>query len=135
MLSRAFQGQFAPGSTWKPVMTVGALTHGFSPDTTLNCSSAVQIGNRAFHNHESAAYGPISLRPRARGLLQHLLLPGRHEARGRSTAPTRTTSTPRTRSCPRRRSSASASAAASTCPARRPAGSPTASGRSRTTTR
>lgn len=60
LLSRAFQGQFAPGSTWKPFMTVGALTHGFSPDTILPCSSAVQIGNRAFHNHESSAYGPIT---------------------------------------------------------------------------
>ncbi len=60
LLSRAFQGQFAPGSTWKPFMTAGALTHGYSPDTILPCSSAVQIGNRAFHNHESSAYGPIT---------------------------------------------------------------------------
>ncbi|WP_418058268.1 penicillin-binding protein 2 [Pimelobacter simplex] len=60
LLARAFQGQFAPGSTWKPFMTVGAMTHGYSPSTILNCSSAVQIGNRAFRNHESAGYGPIS---------------------------------------------------------------------------
>ncbi|HWI42874.1 MAG TPA: penicillin-binding protein 2 [Nocardioides sp.] len=62
LLSRAFQGQFAPGSTWKPIMTAGALTHGFAPSTVLPCSSAVQIGNRAFHNHESAAYGPITFK-------------------------------------------------------------------------
>lgn len=60
LLARSFQGQFAPGSTWKPFMTVGALTHGYAPSTVLPCSSAVQIGNRAFHNHESAAYGPIT---------------------------------------------------------------------------
>ncbi|GAA1509033.1 penicillin-binding protein 2 [Nocardioides humi] len=60
LLARAFQGQFAPGSTWKPFMTVGALTHGYTPSTVLSCPSAVQIGNRAFHNHESAAYGSIS---------------------------------------------------------------------------
>ena len=60
LLGRAMQGQFAPGSTWKPFMTAGALTHGFSTDTILNCSSAVRIGNRDFHNHESAAYGPIT---------------------------------------------------------------------------
>lgn len=59
LLSRAFQGQFAPGSTWKPFMTVGALTNGYSRDTVLSCPSAVQIGNRAFHNHESGAYGSI----------------------------------------------------------------------------
>jgi len=60
LLSRAMQGQFAPGSTWKPFMTAGALTHGFSQDTILNCSSSVRIGNRDFHNHESAGYGPIT---------------------------------------------------------------------------
>lgn len=59
LLSRAFQGQFAPGSTWKPFMTAGALTHGYSTGTILGCPSAVQIGNRAFHNHESGAYGSI----------------------------------------------------------------------------
>ena len=60
LLGRAMQGQFAPGSTWKPFMTAGALTNGYSTDTILNCSSAVRIGNRDFHNHESAAYGPIT---------------------------------------------------------------------------
>jgi penicillin-binding protein 2 len=59
LLSRATQGQFAPGSTWKPVMTAGALTHGFTTDTRLDCSSAFQVGNRAFKNYESGAYGMI----------------------------------------------------------------------------
>jgi penicillin-binding protein 2 len=59
LLSRATQGQFAPGSTWKPVMTAGALSHGFSPSTRLNCSSAFQVGNRSFKNYESGSYGSI----------------------------------------------------------------------------
>jgi penicillin-binding protein 2 len=59
LLSRATQGQFAPGSTWKPVMTAGALSHGFDRDTRLNCSSSFQVGNRAFKNYESGAYGSI----------------------------------------------------------------------------
>ena len=46
LLGRATQGQFAPGSTWKPFMTAGALTHGYSTDTRLNCSSAFRVGNR-----------------------------------------------------------------------------------------
>ena len=57
LLSRATQGQFAPGSTWKPFMTAGALTNGYGTDTTLSCPSGVQIGNRVFHNHESSAVG------------------------------------------------------------------------------
>ncbi|GAA1161762.1 penicillin-binding protein 2 [Nocardioides aquiterrae] len=60
LLGRATQGQFAPGSTWKPIMTVGALNNGYSPDTRLDCSSGLQVGNRWFKNYESASYGPIT---------------------------------------------------------------------------
>jgi len=60
LLSRATQGQFAPGSTWKPIMTVGALNNGFPESTRLDCSSGFQVGNRLFHNYESASYGMIS---------------------------------------------------------------------------
>jgi penicillin-binding protein 2 len=59
LLSRATQGQYAPGSTWKPFMTAGALTNGYDTDTRLDCSSALQVGNRAFKNYESGAYGYI----------------------------------------------------------------------------
>jgi penicillin-binding protein 2 len=59
LLARALQGQFAPGSTWKPFMTVGALNNGFSPSTRLDCSSAFQVGSRTFHNYESESLGMI----------------------------------------------------------------------------
>ena len=59
LLSRATQGQFAPGSTWKPFMTAGALSNGYGQDTRLNCSSAFRVGNRDFKNYESGAYGYI----------------------------------------------------------------------------
>jgi penicillin-binding protein 2 len=59
LLGRATQGQFAPGSTWKPIMTVGALNNGMTPDTRLDCSSGLQVGNRWFKNYESASYGMI----------------------------------------------------------------------------
>jgi penicillin-binding protein 2 len=59
LLSRVMQGQFAPGSTWKPFMSIGALTNGYTTDTRLNCSSSVNVGNRAFRNYESGSYGMI----------------------------------------------------------------------------
>ena len=59
LLARATQGQFAPGSTWKPIMTVGALNNGYSPSTKLDCSSNFQVGNRLFKNYESESYGYI----------------------------------------------------------------------------
>ncbi|MBF4160320.1 penicillin-binding protein 2 [Nocardioides acrostichi] len=60
LLARATQGQFAPGSTWKPFMTAGALTHGFSENTLLNCSNSFRVGNRDFKNYESEAFGMIT---------------------------------------------------------------------------
>ncbi|GAB3866115.1 penicillin-binding protein 2 [Nocardioides maradonensis] len=60
LLSRAFQGEFAPGSTWKPMMTVGAFTHGYGPNSRLTCPPSVRIGNRDFHNYESESFGLIS---------------------------------------------------------------------------
>ncbi len=60
LLGRAMQGQFAPGSTWKPIMTVGALNNGFTPNSRLECSSGLQVGNRWFKNYESASYGMLS---------------------------------------------------------------------------
>jgi penicillin-binding protein 2 len=60
LLSRATQGQFAPGSTWKPEMTIGAFNHGFGPNTRLDCSSGLQVGNRLFKNYESESFGAIS---------------------------------------------------------------------------
>jgi penicillin-binding protein 2 len=59
LLSRATQGQFAPGSTWKPFMTAGALRAGYGYDTSLACSSSFRVGNRDFRNYESGAYGLI----------------------------------------------------------------------------
>lgn len=59
LLARATQGQFAPGSTWKPFMTAGALKNGYSPESRLDCSSSFHVGNRDFKNYESGAYGSI----------------------------------------------------------------------------
>lgn len=59
LLFRATQGQFAPGSTWKPIMTTGAFGDDMGPSTRLDCSSGFQVGNRWFKNYESASYGYI----------------------------------------------------------------------------
>ena len=60
LLSRATQGQFAPGSTWKPIMTTGAITGGLPTDQHFTCGPGLQIGNRYFKNYESESYGSIS---------------------------------------------------------------------------
>ena len=60
LLNRADQGLYAPGSTFKPFNTAGALMNGFSPSTELDCSSSFQVGDRTFKNYESEAYGNIT---------------------------------------------------------------------------
>jgi penicillin-binding protein 2 len=60
LLSRATQGLFAPGSTFKPFTTAAALTHGYSTSDQLDCSSSYTVGDRVFQNYESAAYGMLT---------------------------------------------------------------------------
>jgi penicillin-binding protein 2 len=60
LLSRAMQGLFAPGSTFKPFTTAGALTHGYKTTDRLDCSSSFTVGSRVFKNYESASYGPLT---------------------------------------------------------------------------
>jgi penicillin-binding protein 2 len=59
LLFRATQGEFAPGSTWKPFMTVGAFNNGYGPNSRLDCSSGLQVGARWFKNYESESFGSI----------------------------------------------------------------------------
>ena len=40
-------------------MTAGAFTHGFGPQSQLDCSSSFTVGDRTFDNYESASYGFI----------------------------------------------------------------------------
>ncbi|MEV0794457.1 penicillin-binding protein 2 [Kribbella sp. NPDC050459] len=59
LVSRALQGQLAPGSTFKPITTAAAMGAGYSPKTRLDCSSFFEVGNRKFKNYESASHGMI----------------------------------------------------------------------------
>lgn len=61
LLSRVTQAQLAPGSTFKPIVTAGALEQArYDTGTRLACSSGLQVGNRWFKNYESASYGSLT---------------------------------------------------------------------------
>jgi penicillin-binding protein 2 len=59
--SNAYQGQFAPGSTFKAITTSAAGKDGFNLYGIYNCPSSLKIGPQTFRNFESSGYGPISL--------------------------------------------------------------------------
>ncbi|MQA87823.1 MAG: penicillin-binding protein 2 [Streptosporangiales bacterium] len=61
LVSRATQGQYPPGSTFKLVSTSAAVESGYSLHGTYPCPGSYQVGNRAFSNFEGTAFGPMNL--------------------------------------------------------------------------
>lgn len=61
LASNAYQGTFAPGSTFKVISTSAAAASGLSLYGSYPCPSQLKIGPQTFRNFESSAYGRISL--------------------------------------------------------------------------
>jgi penicillin-binding protein 2 len=59
--SRAFQGEFAPASTFKAVSLPAAVKAGYSLNGSYDCPSAYSIGGTPKRNYESQGYGVISM--------------------------------------------------------------------------
>ncbi|MGH8893200.1 MAG: penicillin-binding protein 2 [Actinomycetes bacterium] len=59
--SRAFQGEFAPASTFKAVTLPAAVKAGYSVNSAYNCPSSYSIGGTPKRNYESQGYGVISM--------------------------------------------------------------------------
>lgn len=60
LLFRATQGEYAPGSTFKPITAAAALRSGYAPSTVLPCPGTMRIGGRTFRNFDSLGYGALS---------------------------------------------------------------------------
>ncbi|MEP7055873.1 MAG: penicillin-binding protein 2 [Actinomycetota bacterium] len=62
-VSRAYQGQYAPGSTFKHVSTAAAVMEGHGLQDTFTCPGSVQIGSTPKNNYEGVGVpGNISWR-------------------------------------------------------------------------
>jgi hypothetical protein len=57
----AMRGSYAPGSTFKTVTALAALTHGYSTASMLDCPATVTAGGKQFRNQEPGSRGRISL--------------------------------------------------------------------------
>ncbi len=61
LLNKALQGLFAPGSTFKVVMTLAALNSGFNPHTHFYCPGFMDFGNHRFHCWKKEGHGSVDL--------------------------------------------------------------------------
>jgi penicillin-binding protein 2 len=61
LISRAVQGQFAPGSTFKISSAAAAVQAGNSLKGIYDCPGSYKVGNRAFRNFEGEARGRMNL--------------------------------------------------------------------------
>ena len=62
LLDRAIAGVYPTGSTFKPIIAEAALSNGIiTPDTSLLCSGAFDLGGTVFHNVEAGVYESMTL--------------------------------------------------------------------------
>lgn len=62
MLARAFRGEYPPASTFKAATALGILDSGkVNAKTMYDCSPAMEIGNRVFHNWSKNDFGSMSV--------------------------------------------------------------------------
>ncbi|QYC43970.1 Stage V sporulation protein D [Nonomuraea coxensis DSM 45129] len=61
LVSRAINGQFAPGSTFKISSVTSMLRAGYPLNGTYDCAGSYNVGGRAFNNFRGIGLGPMNL--------------------------------------------------------------------------
>ena len=68
LTNKTIAGQYAPGSTFKPVVALAALEKGaISPETKVYCSGVTRLGSSEFHCWKRGGHGTLDLQ----GALEH----------------------------------------------------------------
>ena len=63
LYGRAFQAEYPPASTFKPVVGLAAITNNVvTPDTKIDCPYKIQIGSQYFRNHTEGHQGQIDVK-------------------------------------------------------------------------
>lgn len=61
LFGRAFQSEYPPASTFKPIVALAAINSGaISADQTFNCPYKIKIGNKWFRNHSPGHQGWVN---------------------------------------------------------------------------
>lgn len=62
LMDRATLGQYAPGSTYKPLVAVAALTEGVTtPEERIYCNGELAFGDRVFHCWKKGGHGHVNM--------------------------------------------------------------------------
>lgn len=62
LVNKAVAGQYPPGSTFKPVVALAALTAGLaSPDTRVTCPGHMDLGDSRFHCYKKGGHGTLNM--------------------------------------------------------------------------
>jgi len=63
LINKVVQGQYPPGSTYKPVTAFAGLAEGvINPDSPVFCPGSMQFGNRTYRCWRKGGHGTISLK-------------------------------------------------------------------------
>ena len=62
LLNRASGGSYAPGSTFKPVTALAALSQGVSPAETYDCCGVFELGSMHLHCSRTWGHGTLDMR-------------------------------------------------------------------------
>jgi penicillin-binding protein 2 len=63
LVPKAISGQYAPGSTFKPIVAMAALATGaMTPETRVSCNGQYDFGDVVFHCWKKGGHGSMNLR-------------------------------------------------------------------------
>ena len=63
LVNKLVQGQYPPGSTYKPITAFAGLAEGvITPDTTFFCPGSYRFGNRVYRCWKKGGHGSVSLK-------------------------------------------------------------------------
>ncbi len=62
LMNKVFGGTYPPGSTFKPITALAALTAGvIAPETTVTCTGQTTLGTHTFHCWKKGGHGTVNL--------------------------------------------------------------------------
>lgn len=61
LTNKAISGQYAPGSTFKPITALAVLKAGIDPAAEVVCSGVYTLGNAKFHCWKKGGHGRVSM--------------------------------------------------------------------------